>query len=128
MAALNEKVGPSSTTGPYIGTWGAGSPLVVRAGHVSGTTSAFGDFVVNFQTPFPSGVISVQVTPGGDLSGNALVFGWWPFIQAASLSGLTVYALVPQGWPGANGHPPNKATTWTLQQQPIAFDYLVLGV
>jgi hypothetical protein len=125
-AALNAKLGPLSTTGPYVGGWGDGV-LKVRSGHASGTTSAFGDIVVNFQTAFPAGVVAVTVTPGGDMSGNALVFGWWPFVQAVSLAGLTVYALVPQGWPGANGHPPNKGTTWTLQQQPIAFDYYVLG-
>jgi hypothetical protein len=127
-SALLTKLGPTSHPGTYVGGPGPGAPLLVRAGHFGGTTSGYGDVICNFATPFPNGVIAVTLTPYGDLAGNVNVCAWWPFIQSVTLSYVYLFAMAPEGWPGAGGHPPTKVTTWTLASQPVSFDYIAIGV
>lgn len=115
--------GPS-TQGPYVGAWPPTTdPITSRGGHVSVTTTGFGDASVAFVEPFPSGVISIVITPV-QLSKDAF---WWPVIGGVNLNGFSVFAVTTQGSPAATGHPPSLPAVWTVVGT-ISFDYWAIGV
>lgn len=111
---------------PYVGNWPAGTAfrqLKTRTGHATLQTSSYGDCTVSLPSAFPSGLISVQITP---IQVNKDQF-WWPVMTAISLSSFSFMACAPQGWPYATGHPPSLANVWTVVGL-VTFDYLAYGI
>jgi len=116
-------IGALGVTAPYVGAAPA-SPYqtLIRAGHITVTTSGFGDAIVNFTTPFPNGVISVVASPWGT------GVWWWPMIVATFLTGFQFFATSVNGHPFASGHPPSQPNVYTQASGPVQIDYFAIGV
>jgi hypothetical protein len=119
---ISTSIDQGSASGPYVGGFPAGPwRLQARSGHANVTLSGFGDAIVNFTSPFPTGVIAVHAQAVG-----ANVW-WWPMINATFLTGFQFFATAVNGHPFATGHPPGQANVYTIVGT-VAIDYIAFGV